>query len=297
VRIQHHLTRDLVISLFIFLVLLPAAAPAQMLLGRFSEEDEGAFGRWVKEGKMRPFLEANYGTTKPRYHGLADHFSALGMVELKLGFTRVESVKKAVLSIDERYAFGSYFNPDMEPFGEADEELAQSEIYRLGVGNRLGFGYGWKALSLQLYNQNSLNWTSLEALDPETMDPEALAVFDRYGDQLRFGQLMEAGVRVHVLSSLAVSLGAEGAVIFPRHVFPQWLGSAMLYSMAQGGLQYFGEQIVNLSPVIGPAIHFILKSGVSLGYYLLQKENMNWPFESETPLTLESLKLGATLTF
>ena len=36
---------------------------------------------------------------------------------------------------------------------------------------------------------------------------------------------------------------------------------------------------------------------MSLGYYMLMREDMNWPFDSETPLTVESAKLGAVITF
>jgi hypothetical protein len=148
-----------------------------------------------------------------------------------------------------------------------------------------------------MYNQNSLNWTRILPVGYDTMTPAAKAVFDRYENSFRFGQLMEAGVKVHLFRAVALSAGVEGAVVFPRHVFWPWLGSAMLYSGVQGGLQFFAESITDLSPVIGPVLFFVLKSGASLGYYLLLREDMNWPFGYEQPLTVESAKLGVALTF
>ena len=49
--------------------------------------------------------------------------------------------------------------------------------------------------------------------------------------------------------------------------------------------------------MIGPALHFLLKSAVSYGYYMALREDMAWPFGCETPLTVESFKLGAAITF
>ncbi len=129
------------------------------------------------------------------------------------------------------------------------------------------------------------------------MSPEAQTIFDRYENSFRFGQLMEAGIKVHLFRSVALSAGAEGAVVFPRHIFWPWLGSAMIYSGVQGGLQFFSDSIVNLSPVIGPILHFVLKSGASLAYYMLLREDTAWPFGYETPLTVESAKVGVAITF
>ena len=76
-----------------------------------------------------------------------------------------------------RYAFVSYIGEDIRPSGEAEEGEVSSELGRFGFGNRLGYGYGGKGLNLQMYNQNSLNWTKLTPVDYETMDPEAQANF------------------------------------------------------------------------------------------------------------------------
>ena len=71
----------------------------------------------------------------------------------------------------------------------------------------------------------------------------------------------------------------------------------MLYSGVQGGIQYFSEDIVKVSPVIGPILHFLLKSGVSAGYYMLLRDDMNWPFNYETPVMVGSFKVGANVKF
>jgi len=216
---------------------------------------------------------------------------------MKLGFASRDSLRPALVAVDERYVFGSYLAEDVRPSGSPAEGDIGSKLTRFGFGNRLGYGWGSKLLGLEMYNQNSLNWTQVDSTNYDDVSSDAQAVFDRYGSSLRFGQLFEAGVNVRVFRSLSVSVGAEGAVIFPRTVFWPWLGSAMIYSGAQGALQFFADEITKSSPVIGPLVYFALKTGVSYAYYMASRSNMNWPFDSETPLTTEAFKLGATVTF
>jgi hypothetical protein len=273
---------------------LPQLAVAQF--GRWSDEGDTDLESLIRSGKFRPYLEVSYGLAKPRFEGLADDFSTLGLLELKLGYAELDSVRSALVSLDERYAFFSYLDEGLSTSGPEEGEIS-SQLTRFGFGNRLGYGFGGKGLSFQMFNQNALNWTQVLPVDYETMSPEAQAIFDRYENSYRFGQLMDAGFKIHVARSIAFTADVEGAVIFPRHVFWPWLGSAMIYSGVQGGLQYFSEAITSTSPVIGPILHFLLKTGVSLGYYLALRDDMAWPFGYETPLTVESFKLGAALTF
>lgn len=287
--------RRTTLLLIIIALLLPQITSAQM--GRWSEDEAQPFEALVRMGKFRPFIEVDYGLAKPKFEGLGTAFNTLGVVELKLGYAALDSVRGSLVSLDERYGFASYFGEDIRPSGGPDEGEISSELGRFGFGNRLGYGYGGKGLTFEMYNQNSLNWTKITPFQYDVMDSDVQAVFDRYGSTFRFGQLMEAGVKLHVARTFAVSAGLEGAVIFPRTVFWPWAGSAVIYSGVQGALQFFSESIVTSSPVIGPILHFVLKSGVSYAYYSLLKDDMHWPFDYETPLTVESFKLGATITF
>ena len=68
----------------------------------------------------------------------------------------------------------------------------------------------------------------------------------------------------------------------------------------QGGMNIvsvFADDIVKSSPVLGPILYFVLRNGIAYAFYTGLQDRMNWPFESETPLTMETIKLGASLKF
>ncbi len=282
----------------IFLVL---ALSLCLTLGAFAQSGEAqddrmaAFDAAVRTGKARPFIEFSYGQGKPQFEGLGADFATVGMMELKLGYADIEDEQPGVVSLMETYVFGTSFSEDLGS-SVGDGEV-RSEFGRFGGGNRFGYGFQGKSLALDLYNQNSLNWTEVKPVEYDAADPGAQAIFDRYGDSYRFGQLMEAGVKLRFSRSLALSVGAEGAVILPRYVFWPWLGSYALYSGVQGAVEYFAGSIIESSPTLGPILYFVLKSGVSYAYYAGSQQDMNWPFDSETPLTIASFKVGATLKF
>ena len=234
----------------------------------------------------RPFLEVDYGMMTPQFKGASFDFETIGLLEFKLGYKAMDLEDKAVISIWESYIFASFANADLgSSGGEGD---VGSKFNRFGLGNRFGRGFQGKSVGVDLYNQDSANWTQVSAADYDAADPEAQAIFDRYGSQYRFGQLMEAGMKFRFSPSFNLSAGLEGAIVYPRYVFWPWLGSVAIYSVTQGVVEYFADEIIDGSPRAGRVLYFLLKTTVSLGYYLASRDDMNWPFDSETPLTMES---------
>ena len=251
----------------------------------------------IESGEYRSFLEVDYGTATPDLNGLDETFQTLGMLELKFGISSVDILQFDLVSLEQDYVFASYFYDNLGFSGDTDSGEINSELARFGFGNRTGYGYGGSGLKLDLYNQNAFDWTKLTPVDYDSMDQAAQDVFDRYGGSYRFGGLTEAGLGVHLTPGLALTAGAEGAVIYPRTIFWPWLGSVAIYSTVQGALSYYSEQIVKASPSIGPVISFLLKTGVSWGYYYLLQDDMFWPFNYEAPVTVSSFKIGASITF
>ena len=96
------------------------------------------------------------------------------------------------------------------------------------------------------------------------------------------------------LSSLiTVAASYETAVILPYHKFWKQFGSFFIETFAQTGIDFLTEGVlVENIPKLVPIIYFILKNGLSYYMYTLKQEEMNWPFETVSPLTLESLKFS-----
>jgi hypothetical protein len=59
----------------------------------------------------------------------------------------------------------------------------------------------------------------------------------------------------------------------------------------------YSEEIVNNSPLVGPLMYFVLKNGLSFLFFRAMSYNMNWPFQSETPLSSVTIRVGASITF
>ena len=274
---------------------LPSIATAQTEITREGKLVDKSTGEEV--GTLEFFLEVDYGLSTPRFDGLDETFNTLGLLELKLGYTILGDDSPGIARFLEYYAFGSAMTEGLNSSGGGEDGEVRSELGRFGFGNRLGYGYGDQNKAFSLYNQNSLNWTKVEPVDYDETSPDAQAIFDRYGASYRFGWLFEAGFKFDVTQAVALSLGAEGSVIYPRYVFWPWLGSIMIYSGVQSALEVVGARIIDSSPKLGPVLYFLLKNGASLGYYLLARQDMNWPFTSETPLTVESAKLGLSVRF
>jgi hypothetical protein len=249
----------------------------------------------IESGSYRPFLEIAYGTATPRFEDLDQSFASLGLLELKVGYISDDILEHDLISFDQHYGFVSFLNDGLG--GSAANDEIGSEMTRFGLGNRRGYGYGGSGLNFEMYNQDALDWTKLTPVDYDTMSEGAQAIFDHYGSSYRFGSLSEAGLRVHLSGSLSLTAGAEASVILPRTVFWPWLGSIVIYSSVQGALETFTANLIGASPKAGPVIAFLLKTGVSAGYYYLLRDDMNWPFGYETPVTVGALKLGANFTF
>ena len=97
----------------------------------------------------------------------------------------------------------------------------------------------------------------------------------------------EGGARLVVSNAFSLTVSYETAVIYPRVVFWEWVGSHIIYQIGLGMISTFTDDIISSSPAAGPIFYFILKNGLSFA----------WPFNSETPMMLSTFKLNLSYTF
>ncbi|MCO6473754.1 MAG: hypothetical protein PHW27_02805 [Melioribacteraceae bacterium] len=263
------------------------------------------FGKWW--GESRPFIEAGYGFGELKHHDFDNSFANIGIIDVKLGYSAIDSYDKTILELDDRFvtfsSIASRLHNDIDLTG-----VTATNIYRFGFGNRFGYGYDLGSVAIFPYNSGGFVWTKLEIKEQNyprnsfvpSFDGEVDPYYDmlgRYEDSFRFTQYAEGGINIQIDQLVSVGASYEASVIFPRHLFWKQLISYTIEQFGQGALTFFVEEIMDNSPAAGPIISFLLKNGLSYGMYYLRQQDMNWPFATETPLTYETFKINLSFTF
>lgn len=259
----------------------------------------------------RPFIELNYGFGKPAHDKFNGNFSEIGAIELKLGYLKENtSIYSSLDKRKESYVFASKIATDLSTADLNNTEF-ECTLWRFGMATRNTLGYSGGSVAVLPYNQSGFVWSQLTA--PESRYPviphdqifELLLpneasdykIIERYRDSFRFGTVAEGGIRVEFLNTVSINAGYEASVVFPRHLFWKHAGSYIIEKAGQGALTYFIDEITDSSPIAGPLVNFILQNGYAYAFHILKKKDMNWPFQTEAPLTYETFKFGVTFTF
>lgn len=283
--------KNKILSLLIILFLLSLANDSFAQRGQ-----KRSFFGWALKGDFRPFVEAVYGVGQPKHKTFTDSFSKFGQVEARVGYSEIKKYRKAIWELDERFIFGNYLSSDADFLKDKSGNI-KSEAYRFGFGNRLGYGYMLGPITLIPYNQNQFMWTKLMTTRPEDISEEDNDILDRYEGSYRFGVSTEGGAKLELFKSISAVASYELGVVYPRVIFWPWLGSYVIMQTGLGMVSAFSEDIVKSSQVFGPIMYFLLKNGISYAFYKGLQDRMHWPFDSETPLTMETFKLGVSIKF
>lgn len=255
----------------------------------------------------QPFIELNYGFGEAKHKNLKSSLANVGLAEIKIGYSTNNETESCgqIIKFKDKYSFVSRIGTHLHSKKAKTTELP-SDLWRFGFGKRTGYGYNFNSIRILPYTQEAAVWSKLEMKDyPVSIFPAITfsdavndtEILQRYDGNFRFGTLNEGGIRLEIASLISFNAGYEAAVIFPRHLFWKHLASYAIESAAQHALDKFVREVVDSSPYAGPIVSFVLKNGLSYAFYSLKKEKMNWPFNTETPLTYETVKLGVTLSF
>jgi hypothetical protein len=277
--LQRYLT-----ALFLCLALpTPAATFAQ-------SSGSDAFD-WILGKHPRHFWELSYGIDWPRHKYLEAEFPSVGALELKTGYLYVDTLKNGLVSLGDGYLVGSLYNPDLGG-GSGGTAGLVGKLGRFGFGYSQGYGYDLKGTIVVPYFRSGLSWTELTTERPTTLGTTDVDILNRYEGSFRFGPSAEGGVLVNVGRKVSLMGGYEVSVVCPRVVFWELLGSYVLVGTANSVVTLLGRDFLEDSPTFGPILVFVVRTALSFGVYQLWREEMNWPFHSETPLTHEAVKFG-----
>ncbi|AFN74572.1 hypothetical protein MROS_1335 [Melioribacter roseus P3M-2] len=279
----------------IFLLLVPYVCAFGQ---SYRAEANMKFHKWFRWHKGSPMLELNYGFTSPEYKKLNGEFADFGSLDIKLGYTRIDTFELNVTELSEKFLIG----------GKASSKLIKDEgvdykadIWKFGFGKREGYGYRFDKAGIEPYVQEGFLWSDFksEPLNVVSSDLiyEDIELLKRFEGRVRFGSNGEAGLKFRIGNHLTFNAAYEYNQIFPRYLFWKHAGSVAIEGAAGKLLDEFIEEAAYSSPYAAPIIHLLLKGGLSYAFYELRKDRMNWPFESESPISYATVKFSVSFSF
>jgi hypothetical protein len=250
----------------------------------------------------QPAISLLYGLATMDRSDLQTQFVDPALFEVKLGYIKDKPAWKTDYIINHSYNYLYLSNESNKLAGkEPVGSEVESDMWRFGYGSSSGYGYKLSESSaIILYNTWTLNWSNIDFKYPDgpTFIPDSsVDILNLYDETFRFGTSNEGGIRVKVFDNVMLDAGYERSIVFQRHLFWKWAGSALIEVTAQGLLDGFIHKIFRSSPTAGPIVNFILKNALSYGIYELRQDKMNWPFPSEAPISYDQFKFGMTFVF
>ncbi len=263
------------------------------------------------ELKGVPFIELNYALGSLDQKNMNYDFAKVGLAELKLGYSsRKNFFEEKVVAFQNKYFFISRMGSDITSNKSKVGELGSS-MWKFGFAKRKGYGYKFNEFYLLPYNSSGIVWSGLDMknyppsiwpavyppLEGQIKAESDIKFLERINQTLKFGTTYESGFNFDFASSVAFNVGYETIVIFPSYLVWKHLGSFIIESAGAQLLNNFIDEIANSSPIMLPFVNLLLKGAYQYAFYTLKKDKMNWPFNTEAPLTKESIKFGISFIF
>jgi len=260
----------------------------------WDEDWEFEFGLF--DSYKSPSVSVTYGFSSMNLQNFSGSFASPNIPELKLGYTSEKPTweSEGIFKYKYNYVYLSNVTTDIQ--GTPGENEIESSLWRFGFGWSGGYGYDLGSSAITPYNSTSLGWSKLDVKNFPADEQDRNKLM-RYHDAFRFGSGSEAGLRIKVIPQVTLEAGYERSVIFERHLFWKWAGSAIIEAAGQFALDSFIDKIRDSSPYAAPVVGFVLKGALAYGIYELRQEKMNWPFSSASPLAYDQFKFGMTFTF
>lgn len=248
--------------------------------------------------KSKPTISLQYGLSQSQRDDLNASIVDPALFEIKLGYIKDRTAwgKDNIIKHNFRYLFLSNISNNISG-NDGSTDNVGTETWRFGFGRSSGYGYKLsESAAIIPYYTYTLNWSRVDFQNDVTNENDQ-RILDYYDESFRFGTSSEGGLRIQFIDNIAIEAGYERAIVFQRHLFWKWAGSAVIEGAAQGLLDTFINEVFKSSPAAGPIVNFVLKNALAYGIYELRRDKMNWPFSSEAPLTFDQFKVGVTFVF
>lgn len=247
-----------------------------------------------------PTVNINYSISDISYerNNFSSQINNNGVYEVTLGSTDLNRSEASLVDYDNDYIS---FSIAQNKFN-FDNQISSSnsmDLKHLKLNLMFSDGYGWDLGSnmyFVLFHSSGINWNHLNFYF-DNADSSSVKGAKIFGKQIRYGRGYAGGARLFLFKGFALNAEYEQYMVFPRHLFWKDLASWIIEASAQGLADVFINKVIDSSPNITPIVHFLLKNGISYGFYELYKEKMNWPFKTASPLMTKSYKFGLEFVF
>ena len=255
---------------------------------------------FLHEGfRGRPTLGFLYGFSKMSLKNAQRTYADPELMELKIGYTSKRSTwdDDNIFDYNYKYLQISYFSTELA--NTPSNADVQSKMWRVGFSKASGYGYDFGDFNLIPYNASGFSWSRVEMLPDKivTFAPLPPSGLEDYDNTIRFGTSAEGGLKFTYAGHYVIEAGYERSIIFRRHLFGKWVMSAIIEDATQSLLDGFIDEVLDHSPKAAPIVNFLLKNALSYGIYELRQSKMNWPFNTEPPLSYNQFKFGVTIVF
>jgi hypothetical protein len=247
----------------------------------------------------RPTLSFLYGFSNMSMKDAQRNYADPDLLEMKIGYTSKRSTwdDNDIFNYSNKYLQISYFSTELANTSNNPDVL--SKMWRIGFGKASGYGYGFGDFSLVPYHASGFAWSRVEMLPDKiqtfaALPPSGLEDFDQ---TIRFGTSAEGGLMFTFADHYTIEAAYERSIIFRRHLFGKWVMSAIIEDITQSLMDGFINGVLDHSPKAAPVVNFLLKNALSYGIYELRQSKMNWPFNTEPPLSYDQFKFGVTIVF
>ena len=305
-KIKGEINMKKVITTILICFLFVGAALAQ------EEDSTGTQGRhhhwshwendfnFLHEGfRGRPTLSFLYGFSNISLKNAQRTYANPDLMELKIGYTSKRSTwdDDNIFNYSNKYLQISYFSTELA--NTPNNPDVQSKMWRLGFGKASGYGYDFGNFNLVPYHASGFSWSRVEMLPDKVQTLVAFppSGLEDYDKTIRFGTSAEGGLKFTFADHYTIEAGYEKSIIFRKHLFGKWVMSSVIEDATQSLLDGFIDEILDRAPKAAPVVNFLLKNALSYGIYELRQSKMNWPFNTEPPLSFDQFKFGVTIVF
>jgi len=265
----------------------------------------GSFEKFIerinysKTIQNKNLIAISYGISNLSYPH-KDIFSELSKVflfEIKYGFVRIDDNFKnssfAYLASETAY-FANYSSHMTAK--EIKDDGKTTDAWLFGFDFTNGYGYNSKISKSFLIHSGGLGWAIIdfENLGESLAEQRRYDIFDK---KFRFGTDFHSGLRHYFTQSISMDALYGHSIYFPQFSGWKFFGSYISELMIQRAIDYFAEDYIPKFPESFPLVNWSAKSLVSLLFYEFRRDQMNFPFSSESPINYDSFKIGVSLTF